>query len=109
MKIIDTNIEDKKIVYRMTHSDSMKPSDRIGEVVAVNAWALVEDTDKKTGTTREVLFIDSDCGVFGTISETFKSAFMDIVETFGSDFHNIEFVGGTSKNGRNFVSCNLVD
>lgn len=109
MEIIRTNIDDKKALYRMAHQDSKKPAEHIGEVVEVLGWAYVDDVNKKSGEPQKVLYLDTDSGTFGTISPTFVEAFLDIVETFGNDFRHIEVCGGVSKNGRNFVSCNLVD
>lgn len=109
MEIIKSNIEDKKALYRMTHGESNKPSNNVGTVLEVNSWAYVEDTNKKNGEAQRILYLDTDCGIFGTISPTFISAFMDITEAFGDDFSHIEIVGGKSKNGRDFVSCELVD
>ena len=109
MEIIKTNINDKKALYRLTHSDSHKPANNVGTVLEVQSWAYVKDVNKKSGEEQNVLYLDTDSGVFGTISPTFVESFMDIVETFGEDFHHLEITGGKSKNGRDFVSCSLVD
>lgn len=97
----------KTMLYNLTSAGvSTKTIDHVGETVHVEAWAHFRQ-EKRDGGEQEVLaFITSDGEVFGTISTTFINRFLDIYEIFGfEDFPEIEIIGGTSKNGRQFVTC----
>lgn len=117
MKFIATNInqEDKKEVYRMTKGDSLKVQDMDrGTSFPVEKYALYEDTKtrkKNDGSleeyTEKVLTIVSGNAKLGTISATFIKSFMEIVEIMGTDPFAIIITGGKSKNGREYVNCEL--
>lgn len=117
MKFIATNIntEDKKEVYRMTKGDSLKVQDMDrGTSFPVEKYALYEDTKtrkKNDGSqeeyTEKVLTIVSGNAKLGTISATFIKSFMEIVDIMGADPFAIIITGGKSKNGREYVNCEL--
>ena len=117
MKFIATNIntEDKKEVYRMTKGDSLKVQDMDrGTSFPVEKYALYEDTKtrkKNDGSqeeyTEKVLTIVSGNAKLGTISATFIKSFMVIVDIMGADPFAIIITGGKSKNGREYVNCEL--
>lgn len=117
MKFIATNInpEDKKEVYRMTKGDSLKVQDMDrGTSFPVEKYALYEDTKtrkKNDGSqeeyTEKVLTIVSGNAKLGTISATFIKSFMEIVDIMGTDPFAIIITGGKSKNGREYVNCEL--
>lgn len=95
-------------LYLLTMSpkaDSVK--NHVGERIDVSAWAVFEDTDKKTGEVHDVLSVlTPDNEVFSSISPTFQSDFLDMAELFHNDFA-FEVVSGKSKAGREFVTCVL--
>lgn len=95
-------------LYLLTMSpkaDSMK--NHVGERIDVSAWAVFEDTDKKTGEVHDVLSVlTPDNEVFSSISPTFQNDFFDMAELFHSDFA-FEVISGESKAGRQFVTCAL--
>lgn len=101
---------DKKTLYSLTRGKSMSVKD-VDERVAITpeAYAVYEDTDKD-GKTNVVLAIrDKESGeVFTTISQTFKRDFFDIVDFMGEDEYSIRVVHGTTKAGRDFVTCTMV-
>jgi hypothetical protein len=117
MKFIATNIntEDKREVYRMTKGDSLKVQDMDrGTSFPVEKYALYEDTKtrkKNDGSleeyTEKVLTIVSGNAKLGTISATFIKSFMEIVDIMGADPFAIIITGGKSKNGREYVNCEL--
>lgn len=84
-----------------------------GQTIDVRAWALYEDTDKKTGEMKQILSImDEENNVYATISMTFIDAFNRMLEFFeseGETVRAIKVLGGTSKAGRNFVTCTIAD
>lgn len=101
---------DKKTLYSLTRGQGMMVKD-VDErtVITPVAYAVYEDTDKD-GKTNEVLAIrDKESGeVFITISSTFMRDFFDIVEFMGEDDYSIRTVHGTTKAGREFVTCTMV-
>lgn len=96
--------------YKMIVSDAniSLGKDCEGLVLTPEAWVLYETTDK-AGKAIEVLSIMDGKDVYSTISETFKRHFFDILETFGDEMVAVSIVViyGTSKNGRQFVTCNV--
>lgn len=117
MKFLKTNIntEDKKQVYRMTKGDSQKINGlEKGLSLPVDHFALyteTKDRKKQDGTTEQyeqtVLTFTSGPHKFGTISATFIKSFLEIVDLMGDDPFAIVITGGQSKNGRNYVNCEL--
>ena len=100
----------KRTSYALMKSTNVnKLSSIAGSVITPEAWALFEDTDLKTGELRKVLTIKADGELFGTVSKTFIDAFEDIVNFFGGDCGQIHVVGGTTKAGREFITCCIVD
>lgn len=79
----------------------------VGERIDVSAWVVFEDIDKKTGEVHEVLSVlTPDNEVFSSISPTFQNDFLDMAELFHNDFA-FEVISGTSRAGREFVTCAL--
>lgn len=98
--------------YNMTLSPKIgKMSDHKGERINVHLYAFYEDTDKD-GNTREILSImDNDGNVYATNSATFKADFekiLDITDDDAFDDLTIEVISGTSKSGREFITCAFV-
>ena len=85
MNIVKTNKElDKKDIYKMTLSPAIKRMrDCVGSVIPVINYCIY--TDKKS---------DGDE--------------MTIVDIMGDESFDIEVISGTSKNGREFITCALV-
>ena len=117
MKFIKTSIDttDKKAVYRMTKGDSLKVQDlEKGASFPVDAYAVYEETKtrkKQDGTTEDytdtVLTFVSGNMKIGTISATFIRSFLEIVEIMDGEPFAVVITGGKSKNGREYVNCEL--
>lgn len=117
MEFIKTNIDiaDKKAVYRMTKGDSAKVQDLPkGESLPISKYAVYNETkvrNKQDGTTEEyeqqVLTFVSGNMKAGTISNTFIKSFLEIVDIMGDEAFSIIVTGGKSKNGREYVNCEL--
>ena len=117
MKFIRTNINqnDKKEVYRMTKGDSLKVQDmEKGTSFPVDKYAIYEEEKtrkKQDGTIEEytdtVLTVVSGNMKLGTISATFIRSFLEIVDLMDGDPFSIVITGGKSKNGREYVNCEL--
>lgn len=98
----------KKQRYDLTMSPKMQNMKLLkGSKLEVAAWCKYEDVDAKTGEVRPILSILSPEGeVFGTNSATFIGDFESMVDMFGEDGVDvIEVVSGTSKAGREFITC----
>ena len=95
--------------YKMMKSpDVKKMSDAEDSILEVKSWLKYSDTDNKTGEVREILTLETvDGEMFGTMSDTFKREFDDIVSFFGDDVGAIKVAGGTSKAGRKFITCTI--
>lgn len=104
MNITRATTDDKKKVFLMTHSiQAGKMSDLEGQIVEPVDWALYDDLDKKTGELKTVLSVLTPDGkVYGTISQTFISSFLDLADALG-DNAAFEVCSGTTKNGRTFI------
>lgn len=117
MAFIKTNIDEtnKKQFYRMTKGDSTKIEGiEKGVSLPVELYALYEEQKtrkKQDGTeeeyTQRVLTFTSGGHKFGTISATFIKSFLDIVEIMDGEPFAVIITGGQSKNGRNYVNCEL--
>ena len=98
----------KKVAYSLTMSPKMRNMKELkGSILEVAAWCRYEDMDAKTGEQRPILSIMTPEGeVFGTNSATFIDDFEKMAELFGADgVDAIEVVSGTSKAGREFITC----
>ena len=98
----------KKVTYSLTMSPKMRNMKELkGSVLEVSAWCKYEDIDSKTGELRPILTIRTPEGeVYGTNSATFINDFESMVDMFGPggvDF--LEIISGTSKAGREFITC----
>ena len=101
---------DARTSYKMMKSpDIKKMSDAEDSILEVKSWLKYSDVDNKTGEVKEILTLETvDGEMFGTVSDTFKREFDDIVSFFGDDdVGAIKVVGGTSKAGRKFITCTV--
>ena len=111
MKIINSseNLTSKEI-YNLTMSPKTKKmKEAVGSFIEIEAWASYQDTNKKTGELQEVLAIMTPDGeVFATNSPTFREDFFqlqELLQSLGETIHTISVANGTSKAGREFISC----
>ena len=115
MEIIRTDIadlkENKKAFYRLTESVSISvqdmTDDQYDDQYDVLAYLLYTDTDSK-GKEREILTIQTDKGLFTTVSKTFKESFFKIVDLMDGDPFAIRMFTGTSNSGKTYVDCRMV-
>ena len=89
--------------------DTVKMQDA-RDIVHIDKYAIVQeeehDISKEGDSPKTVLVVkDTDGVVYGTISETFIRTFIQCVEVFGDDFNAFSVKTGTSKNGREFITC----
>lgn len=109
MEIIRTNIDvnNKKEIYRLTKSESVRVQDmERGVSLPVDKYALYVEEDNK-GEKRNVLAVVSGPSKFATISQTFIRSFLECVDLMDGEPFSIIITGGQSKNGRQYVNCEL--
>ena len=95
--------------YRLTKAVNVnKMQSAVGSVITPQKWVEFEDTDTRTGDLQKVLVIEADNELFATVSRTFIEAFDGMVEYFGSDVGEIKVIGGKSKAGREYITCEIV-
>lgn len=99
----------KKEIYQMIMSPKIqKISDNKGVVIDVAAYCFYSD-EKADGKTVDILsLMDSDGSTYATNSPTFRDDFERICDIMDGEDFSIEVVSGTSKAGREFVTCALV-
>lgn len=99
----------KKEVYLMTMNPKIqKISDNKGVVIDVAAYCFYSD-EKADGNTVDILSVmDADGSIYATNSPTFRDDFERICEIMDGEDFSIEVIAGTSKAGREFVTCALV-
>ena len=117
MEFLKTNIDssNKKQVYRMTKGESLKVQDmEKGTSFPVDLYAVYKETKtrkKQDGSLEEyeetVLTFTSGNMKLGTISATFIKSFLEIVDIMEDEPFSILITGGKSKNGREYVNCEL--
>jgi len=110
MRIIKTIPEEitNKQLYNLTMSPKIqKMSEQRGSVIEIAAVCVYEDVDKKTGELHEVMSIMTPDGeIFATNSATFMGDFAAMCDMFGdTGVTAIEVITGTSKAGREYITC----
>lgn len=111
MTITKTSKElNKKEAYKMTLDAGIKKMrDYLGLQIDVQAYCLYTDFNSKDNKEVEVLSImDMDGAVYATNSATFKKDFMNIAKLMDGEDFSIGITSGTSKAGREFITCTLI-
>ena len=99
----------KKDLYKMTKGDTVSVRDGVGVIFKTAAYILYQDTNQRGDNVEVLAIMTSDRTVYSTVSETFKTRFFDIVETFGDELPDTDILitEGTSKAGRQYASCTI--
>lgn len=95
----------KAEAYKLTHNRSVSLKDVAGQKLTVTDWIQYSDRNQR-GEDVEVLVLVTDDGYYSTISQTFDRDFADIAEAFDLPVE-ITVIGGKTKNGRDFITCEL--
>lgn len=110
-KVVNASGEfDGKTVFALTKSPSIRTmKDCVDELVEVDKWLVYEDEDKKDPNKVNTILsvMDKDGSVRATNSNTFMNIFFDITSIMGNNGFTIKVVSGTSKAGRNFITCDM--
>lgn len=95
----------KQEIYKLTHNRSTSLKDAVGQQLTVTDWIQYSDRNQR-GEDVEILVLVTADGYYSTISQTFDREFADIAEAFSMPVQ-ICVVGGKTKNGRDFITCEL--
>lgn len=95
----------KQEIYKLTHNRSSSIKDCLERSITANDWLFYTDVNSK-GLEVNVLVVSADDGLYSTISPTFINEFLDMTDAFDLPLR-VNVVGGTTKAGREFVSCEL--
>ena len=113
MKTIQSYPETMKTAdkYLLTMSpETQKMKDAVDSRLEIKAWCLYEDTNKD-GELQEILAVlTPENETFATNSQTFIRDFLRMVDLFnesGETVDAIKVVTGTSKAGRQFITCTI--
>lgn len=95
--------------YKLCMSkDAQKMSILEEQVVELGSWLLYKDVNSK-GEEQKILAVKTPVGeVFATNSPTFVTDFertIDFFEQNNEVVQSVKVVGGTSKNGRHYITC----
>lgn len=103
------NLTAKDIYALCMNPKTQKMKDFKDVRIPIQNWAIFEDVDKKTGELHEILSIQTPDGeVYATNSTTFKDDFLNMLDLFvsmGETVPAILVISGTSKAGREFITC----
>lgn len=76
-----------------------------GSTIEIAAWCYYEDVDKE-GELRTILSVQTPEGeLFATNSATFQDDWFRMVDLFGGTVSAVDIISGTSKAGREFITC----
>lgn len=111
MTIIEKSKElSARELYNLTMNPTTKKMrDFTDSEVEISCWAIYEDVNQKTGELQQILAIQTaDDGIVATNSTTFIRDFTEMWNLFGSLGETVSAVNvitGTSKAGREFITC----
>lgn len=98
-------------LYKMTRDAGIMKMSLLenGTELPLDAFCLYEDINQKTGEVMEILSIETNGKHYATNSATFIREFKAIMDLFNDDCTGVvlRVVRGTSKAGRNFLTCGL--
>jgi hypothetical protein len=110
MKILKTSGELKtKDKYLLTMSPEVqKMKDAVSQVIEVKNWCIYEDTNSKEELQTILAISTPENEVFATNSKTFIDDFQRMIDVFAEDSETVNAIrvtSGTSKAGREFITC----
>lgn len=97
----------KRMIYALTRGESVSVKDvPAGTVIHPEVWCNYDDEDSK-GETKNILAIAAEGVVYTTISPTFKREFEAIADIMQDEPYDLKIIHGTTKAGREFVTCTM--
>lgn len=99
-------------LYNLTKAPNRsKLVDLKGQTIELKSWALYEEANNKGEMVKILSLLTKEDKGYATNSATFIRDFesaVDMFKEFGDEFHQIQVVPGTSKNGREYISCLVI-
>lgn len=83
-----------------------------GAILTLESWVLYTDVSSKGDEVTLLAMTTDDGKAYCTNSSTFCKDFnnaVDMYKQFGEEFTKIQVVTGTSKNGREYIACKVVE
>jgi hypothetical protein len=110
MKILVTSGElSTKDKYLLTMSPEVqKMKDQVTQVLEVKNWCIYEDVNSKDELQTILSISTPEDEIYATNSKTFMEDFQKMNEVFNADglkVNSIKVTSGTSKAGREFITC----
>ena len=108
MEIINSSKElNKAEKYFLTKAQNIKKMSLVkGQKLDLSVWCLYEDTNMKGEVQTIFSCMTPEGEVYATNSPSFVRCFGDILECFSKeDVTSIQILPGTSKAGREFLTC----
>lgn len=107
------NIATSMDLYKLVQSpDRKRLTDVKGQTLNLNQWVLYTEPDKNGDEVQLLALSTTDgnayCTNSGTFCRSFESA-VNMFAQFGDEFHVIQVMVGTSKNGREYIDCVVVE
>lgn len=106
IKRVSRNLS-KKELFKLTDGDAYKMSDAAGMVIDIDCWCLYNDLNTKGEEQQILSVLDKEGHIYATISKTFIEKFLRMWDFFGEELIEIVVKTGTSKAGREFVTCDI--
>lgn len=98
-------------LYKMTRDAGIMKMSLLedGTELTLDGFVLYEDINQKTGEVMEILSIETNGDHYATNSATFIREFKAILSLLGGEYAavTLKVIRGTSKAGRNFLTCGL--
>jgi hypothetical protein len=110
MKILETSGElTTKDKYMLTMAPTVqKMKDQVSQVIEIKNWCIYEDVNSKEELQTILSIATPEDEIFATNSKTFMDDFHRMNEVFAEDgqkVNSIKVTSGTSKAGREFITC----
>ena len=108
MELIRTNKElTKKEIYFLTKAqDTLKMTEAADQTLELSAWAIYTDHNADGEEVELFAMRTVEGETYATNSQTFISAFRDILDVFDAEeVTKLKVMTGTSKNNRTYITC----
>lgn len=100
-------------LYALTQApDREKLTNVKGMTLTLESWVLYTDVNNKGDEVTLMAMTTDDGHAYCTNSATFCKDFgnaVDMYKQFGEEFTRIQVITGTSKNGREYIACKVVE
>lgn len=110
MEIKRSKAANREEEYKLTRSETVKMSDHVDENITVKAFCIYEDVNVDGEEQLICTILSEDGIIYGTNSKTFINKFDEMIDFFAEDggVGVIKVLGGVTKAGRDYISCDYV-